>query len=668
MMKIPSIINAHNCWNITQIDVSQHDSYINNLKKNLKEKYNTIINDIKINNSIIGLSQYNLSKEETQAIHMMLILNDNIMLQEENHYAKYIYVNENMKINYGLKAFNLNWLNDNISQFLYKKYKLFNNEIYQNIGFILNTLMGYAYYHKSSISNQNVFNIFTLAKQLFMPLDQFLIALTVLRMHKIINFQLIDHEFNYKFRFCEYISNYIETQLKQSDYANILNDEELLFINTSDNKLEILPYINHIKTNCNNNYILLSLSDINDNTYKIRLRNQICHHSHIIFQPHSFESDKKIMYEYQYVDDINKKYKYFSDYCIFRFIPQSVVKVLSSLWIKYGIQVDFINAMFFLNTCFKKLDYDKYTKFNSNIFKQLGMTDYSDFINILNVLISTQFIDVINLRVANKILSFYIKLKNNYRKLAYDELLNVLDKNIQTSVQQIIRFHSSEAINENNINNEKINIKEINKEKTNEEDDNNISSAVNINTINNTDTNNIDTNTTDINIDIDTKIDIKPREKDIETYDKDIKINKETTEFVNNTINELIKAPDNTLEEVNKLKNGIIKVSFKEDEKNMNKNNIQSYNANDIQAILSQNQKLIIDNSKLLSTVSKLRNFHNKNIEQIKTDLSNQFSITVNNIIKELSLLDNNMQLINSQKNIIKLILNLEQRISEIFN
>ena len=652
-MKIPSIINAHDCWNITQIDVSQHDSYINNLKKNLKDKYNTIINDIKINNSIIGLSQYNLSKKETQAIHMMLILNDNIMLQEENHYAKYIYVNENMKISYGLKAFNLNWLNDNISQFLYKKYKLFNNEIYRDIGFILNTLMGYAYYHKSSISNQNVFNIFTLAKQLFMSLDQFLIALTVLRMHKIINFQLIDHEFNYKFRFCEYISNYIETQLKQSDYANILNDEELLFINISDNKLEILPYINHIKTNCNNNYILLSLSDINDNTYKIRLRNQICHHSHIIFRPHSFENDKKIMYEYQYVDDINKKYKYFSDYCIFRFIPQPVVKVLSSLWVKYGIQVDFINAMFFLNTCFKKLDYDKYTKFNSNIFKQLGMTDYSDFINILNVLISTQFIDVINLRVANKILSFHIKLKNNYRKLAYNELLNVLDKNIQISVQQIIRFHSSETINnnENNINNEKIN-----------EEDDNISSAANT----------INTDTTDINIDTDIKpaqIDIKPREKDMEIYDKDIKINKETTEFVNNTINELIKAPDNTLEEINKLKNGIIKVSFKEDEKNMNKNNVQSvYNANDIQAILSQNQKLIIDNSKLLSTISKLRNFHDKDIEQIKTDLSNQFSITVNDIIKELSLLDNNMQLINSQKNIIKSILNLEQQVNEIFN
>jgi len=599
-MKIPSIANAHNCWNITQIDVSQHDLYINNLKKSLKDKYNAIIEDIHSNNSIIGLSQYNLSKEETQAMHMMLILNDNIILQEENHYAKYIYVNENMKASYGLKAFNLNWLNDNISQFLYKKYKLFNSKIYKDIGFILNTLIGYAYYHKSSISNQNIFNIFTLAKQLFMPLDQFLIALTVLRMHKIIDFQLVDHDFNYKFKFCEYITNYINNQLKQINDLDIINNEELLFINNSDNKLEILTYINYIKNHCNNGYILLSFSEISDNNYKIRLKNLIYHHSHIIFQPHNFESNKKIIYEYQYIDDVNKKYKNFSDYCIFRFVPQRIVKVLSQLWIKYGIQVDFINTMLLLDICFKKLNYEKYDKFNSNIFKQLGMTDYSDFINILNVLSSTQLVDIANLRMANKMLSFNIKLKNNYSNLIYDDLLNILDANIQTSVNQIIQFHSSDIIN--------------------------TSATADKVLINN----NIDNN------------------KNIDNTNDNKNINNDDNKNINN----------DEVKEIKKIKNekvGNITMSI--------------LNDNDVQALQKQNQQLIADNSELLTTISKLRKFHNKDIEQIKNNLLNQISILINDILKELMPLNNNdINLINSQKNIIKLILNLEKQINESFN
>ena len=352
--------------------------------------------------------------------------------------------------------------------------------------------------------------------------------------------------------------------------------------------------------------------------HKVKLKNQICHHSHIIFQPHNFESDKKIIYEYQYVDDISKKYKNFSDYCIFRFIPQRIVKVLSELWICYGIQVDFINTMLVLDMFLKKLTYDKYDKLNSSAFKLLGMTDYSDFINIINVLISTQIIDVINLRVTNKMLSFKAKLKNDYTDLKYNELFNILDTNIHNSVQQIIQLNNeTSSTNKQLVSSEQEFI-------WFKDDPFKESSKDNISNDNFSSENNINEDDTCNNF------------KNIDTKDED----------------------SNNLSKKN--------INEKEMDNNMNTN--QQQINNDLQALQEQNRKLILDNSELLSNISKLRRFHGKDIDQMKTDISNQMSILVNNVIKELTELTNNNIAINNQKNIIKVILNCETKINDILN
>ena len=605
-MKVPTIDNARNQWNITKIDVSQYDQSIDSMRVILQQKYTNILNDIKTNNYIIGLNQYNLSKEEIYAIHMMLILNENIILQEENSYVKYVYINADMKANLTINnAYGLYWLSEDISQYIYTRYKMLNDDkVYQDICFILNTLIGYAYQHKSSISNQNIFNIYTLAKQLFMHLDQFLIALTVLKIHKIIDFQILDHNLNYKFKFCEYISNYIESQLFQAKQIDNNQNEikEKLFINISDNNLDVLSYINYIKKNCNNEYILLSLTDIKDNLHRVRLKNQICHHSHIIFQPHNFDSDKKIMYAYQYIEDTNKKFNNFADYCIFRFVPHRFVKVLSYLWIKYGIQVDFINTMLFLDACYKKLDYAIFVKVNSNVFKSLGMTDYGDFINIVNVLISTELIEVNNLRVTNKMISFQIKLKNNYFDLKYEELLSTLDNNMSHSIKKIIQFNNSGIIP--NDNNEDINLNK---------------------------NNNININSSSL-------------KEENNNFDK---------ENNNQQLNESINIKEENYNE--KLLDNI---NIQENNKQLNDNN------NIIEELKKQNEKLIIDNSYLLTQLAQIHNFNNKDLNRIQLDISTLISILINNIIKELQVKDINI--INSQKNIIKLILNLEDEINKL--
>ena len=58
-MKVPTIDNARNQWNITKIDVSQYDQSIDSMRVILQQKYTNILNDIKTNNYIIGLNQYN---------------------------------------------------------------------------------------------------------------------------------------------------------------------------------------------------------------------------------------------------------------------------------------------------------------------------------------------------------------------------------------------------------------------------------------------------------------------------------------------------------------------------------------------------------------------------------------------------------------------------------
>ena len=213
-MKLPSIKEARDQWGITKLDVTHHDQNINNTKMLLQAKFNKIIQDIKTNEYIIGLNQYDLNDTEIYAIHMMLLLHENIILTEENNTVKYVYIDGFAKLGLGIKAFGFYWLDIDLARYIRKKYHIHNDKVFQDICFILNTLMGYAFRNNSSISNKNIINIFTLANNLFMTMDQFLIALTILSQNKIILFNRFDVNGNFKFLFCEYLSIAIDQRLK----------------------------------------------------------------------------------------------------------------------------------------------------------------------------------------------------------------------------------------------------------------------------------------------------------------------------------------------------------------------------------------------------------------------------------------------------------------------
>lgn len=769
-MKIPSIKTAHDTWGMTKIEVSQHDQIIDSMRVILQQKYMLIVRDIKHNGSIVGLSQYDLSNDEIYAMHMMLIVNENIVLQEEHGYAKYIYTNSAAKEGLGMRAFGLYWLSDDLIKHLYKKYKMNNPKMFRSVCFILNTLMGYAYQHKASVSNENTFNINNLARSLFMSMDQFLLALTILRMHGIVKFQRVDHNFTFKFMFCDMIANDIETQLSIAKTKEITSDEDLYNFNENteqqidnvkinneqdnqysicdnDNNAEVLQQLNndlsqnnkvinntntntdinteesnekinneenktqldnvvaetieYLKQHATTTYISLPLTSVIDACDKALIKNKISHHPNVIFQPTNFDGVKKVQYIYQYIEDPQKKINNFSDYCIYRFINQRLVKALQIMWQKYNFKVDLIDILWTLDYLIRHGDTKLFNKFNSKLFKHMGIIvdDFTEYKCIIDVLTAFELIDVTSVHINSKRFLIHIRLFNvkEYMAMNYQELVELMDikaqayqakleeektkeQQLREQLEQVVAYNQDEIIPN------KATQDEIIKDETaqnvitkneiikdgivsdtitpqeiiSQQSANKISSLTlmteqdntqsTLNTINNTSN--------------DTFTEVMPTVMNNVTVNVNtdqITSSQNSTATVNTSYNIYSEQIQKSLAGINvqqNFSNAEIISLIKENEKLLQ----------NIILLTQEKEKLVVDNTNLLIQLTNLRNvkFTANNMEHVKIMISNCISVLLNYVLVELHNLSHNYNttaLFNSQKQIVKAITNAEQEI-----
>lgn len=504
-MKLPSVKEARDQWGITKLDVTHHDQNIDNTRILLQAKFNKIIQDIRNNEYIIGLNQYDLNDNEIYAIHMMLLLHENIILAEENNTVKYVYIDSFAKLGLGIKAFGFYWLDIDLARYIRKKYKINNDKIFQDICFILNTLMGYAFRNNSSISNKNIINIFTLANNLFMTMDQFLIALTVLIQNRIVLFNRYDVNGNFKFLFCDYLSIAIDQRLKVLQQMIQKNEQEVMQEKTinedniqddntikeadresllklkytleSGEKVEIdnnelnnqfSLLINYFKSKQNSydKYYMIPSNIVKNDTALMKqiLKNKLFNHPNIIFQPHNYEANKNIQYEYQYVNH-NLKKESFSDYCIYRFVSYKIVKIIQ-LFLKRYTNISYslpqiINVLNFIHKKF--IQYignsnsslcnitDK-IKFTGNWFSTAGFLDKQEYIDILYFLKDIGIIYMTDINNSEKQVSLNIQLTHKYDNLTIAA---------EQAVKQMIEYYKTQQNNKNNIeienNNENLN-------------------------------------------------------------------------------------------------------------------------------------------------------------------------------------------------------------------
>lgn len=661
-MKLPTLKEARDLWNVTKIDISQHDQAIDSLRVILQQKYMVIIRDIKNKGSIVGLSQYKLNTDEAYAMHMMLILNDNVILQEENGFAKYTYVNNTAKEGLGIKAFGLYWLSDEVIHFLYKRHKMHNQKVFQDTCFILNNLIGFAFQHKSSVSNDNVFNMNSLARNLFMQMDQFLLAISTLRINKLVYFKRVDHNFNFKFDFCEFIANDIESQLSMAKIAteeHIMEENNLIEnnyvknddnVNINDNiseentKINILDsieqeLIEYLKKETTIYYSPLLASvfdrkDININVMERNIvRNKLSHHPQIVFRPQNFDSTKKISYVYQYVTD-DRKQKNFSDYCIFRFVIQRVCQALQQLWKKYNLKIDMIDMLWILDHFNHKLNTKTYARFNSALLKQLGVIyeDNNKYVEILKLLQSLNMIDVTNINCSSKRFSFDVKLidKERYTQLKQNELVSYFDTCINEYLSQLkqdeLVSHVNTCVNEclSSSSNEEIN-----------------------------------------------KVFLDIKSTDIKFSDKE----STDKEFLNTKIfNEGTSSVNDSLEDKNLLSKNVSENNFLVKEEKINNSSFESTNKiliDNIKLLQQEKEKLVKDNANLLVQLTELRNNSSLiNVNLLKQNISNNISLLLNNVITEIHNMNQSAEFsikLNSQKHIIKMITDMEQNLISSF-
>lgn len=658
-MYVPNVKEARSKWGITAIDVKVYDNQFKNLQAYLKPTFSRIISDIKRDEYIVGLQQYNLSEQDMYALHMMLILHENIILTEENNTVKYVWINAAAKEGLGIKAYGLYWLNLELIQQMKRTFKITNPHILRDMCFILNICIGFAFKNNSPISNNNIININKLAWNLFMPFDQFLIALTVLTYNKILILNRVNSAGDYKFKFCNLIFTDIKEKLalintkvqidtdqqysdneevdKQTLYKlkNVLesgekyidkletfsdNINEEFFKKEYDKIIDYLKF-RHTQTN---QYYKLPQEDKYDIIFKVVLQNQLFSHPNISFQ----YIDNT--YEFRYIDT-KLKTKYFADYCKYKNISYNVVQALHIYFTKYKHKfpninfVDIITLFDILNT--KKLFNVK----DITLFNQFGFFNEKQYIRDLFILNSFQLISINNLGnisinsdlqslSTNKLI---FKLESMRVNVLSDSILNkiVQDKEVilnNISQENIIDINTVNNIDENeNVDENKNDINENDKDDTSK------------NNINDIDEDDIDKD----DIDEDDYSDINDNENDCNDINENNSI--EYIQHLLSNIHTLEKENDALTQQTEKLRN--------------------------------INIDLMKDNAHLLLSRSLNDNL-NKNYKKFKQNIEYQFNMLFNQLIHELDNFASNdykMELIrlNYQASMSKLIHNTKENI-----
>ena len=439
-MNIPNVKSARNIWSITKIEVNQHNQVIDNLRIIIQPTLKEAIKRIKNDGYLIGLSDYHFThNDEKYALHMSLINHSNIKLDNENGRVKYTYINSSAKNGLGIQAYGLNFIPLKLTRKLRKEYHIYDDYTFKNICFILNMLIGYAVHNGSSISNKNILNLDKLANQLFMNMDDFLVALTTLKFTGLIRFDRVDHKKEFYFKFYDFLANDIETIINneplefEKQCQENEKKENILIMNYQSNDLVELTklkstLLNYFENKGKIDYILLPKLKISPKL-NYMLRTILSRDPNIAFRPNNWECEKKIQYAYKYINE-NVKQQLFDEVCIYRFIPTYIVKAIYLMYQQYPkiFLANPIDTLWIYDLiCRKFIDISGKLKFNGSLFKTLGCEGINICQTELNHLHAMGFINLDKVNVTSKQISFDIELTHRFDKIKNDiDLLSAI--------------------------------------------------------------------------------------------------------------------------------------------------------------------------------------------------------------------------------------------------
>ena len=458
MIKIPNALEARVSWNITDQQVRQMNKYFDNIHKNFDTKINNFIQIIKAKDAVYGLHDYfNFSsRDEAYVIHMSLVRNDNIMISVENGKVKYSYANAQVKYAMGFSAYGLQYIDDNCRRVIRKKIRTPSDITFINILFIMNSLIGLA------LHNRRIFDIMHLTKSLAINLDEVLIALSILKNNSFIfvSHNNPDEPDSYEFTFNNYFENYIKSKQEQTNSKKNIKIENNIVFTSDINKIyqQVVEYFKS-KSTFDEFKTIPKINNLSQDM-SMALRNLLAKDLNIAFRPNNFESERKIVYAYHYID-ANKKSDAAANTVMYRFIDPKLSQQLINISHKYHFKMkaNIFDSLWILDYLYR--NNNDSIKINKTILKNLGFIDVLKAKDNVYDLAVLGCIEIIHEYISDARLNFEVNINDSYRRIKDADALNRLIVNnltkekviiepAQEPLEQVYKEEISETISEIN--------------------------------------------------------------------------------------------------------------------------------------------------------------------------------------------------------------------------
>ena len=326
MIRIPNVSTTRLKWNITPEQVAENNIRLTDIQTKYRSKVEEFINLLQSHkDGIVGLQEhFNFSqKEDAYIVHQMLVKHPNVLISIHDSYAKYTYTSSKNKYVLGIRALGLQFLTQQDSFEIRKKFKTSSDSTFVNILLVMNSLLGLQQHNTSE------FNLLNLTTSLALPLDDVLIALSVLKECQFITVKSVkDIPHMYQFT-CSDIFNRKDKSFMKNDQTNERNifsiDESAIRIIDTEYNLAI----KWLKAHSSIDYFQFLPSTTKKLTMGQHkaLRIKLSEHPNIAFRPYNFDSTRRIIYTFAYVDE-EVKASGKSDIVSFRFIPHSISESL----------------------------------------------------------------------------------------------------------------------------------------------------------------------------------------------------------------------------------------------------------------------------------------------------------------------------------------------------
>ena len=434
MIKVPNLNNVYERWNISSINWNKINNYIDTTVKNYSSKINSFIKQLKDNEPINCLTDYFnfASREDAYIVHMELAYNPNIIVNINNGQVTYSYSTSEFKDALGVPAYGLVHITKENLRYFRKRFKTSNDTIFLNTLFVLNNLIDL------SIHQSKIFNIINLSKSLAMKSDDLLIALTILIDTEVLNIKSTALSEEFEFTMNEYFNSYIQDNVKEQIAGRNIFDIKLDINELNKLVNESIQYIkNHSR-----NGIYTRVPILNNNPEMCAaLRFELAHNDKIAFIPSNFDSDKRVLYHYYYLDNYIKHENDKKNEVAYRFIPVNMTtkcmqvenlsaNIYDTLWI-----LDYVYRMSRNNI--------KIVKFNSSILKIIGFYNLNHVKDNFDDLVKMNAINIIDFKFSNTRIVFNVELTDY--SLSF---LNKKPKFIQNNVQ-VNKPNDSDKIDKN---------------------------------------------------------------------------------------------------------------------------------------------------------------------------------------------------------------------------